>query len=153
MSSIPPLRSPYEKTGRIVYFGRMLDKIRLHARGELPDAYAVNMGDGRPMLFDARCCRFLGISFQSLVARVAEGGGDEDILAWAEATGSAHTDEDCEIWNRFMSKLGWRDNRAEVVQGRVKEYGLEGKRVETFFDLIDSDEGRDPAATKPWNDL
>jgi|SRR6476659_10105765 len=27
-----PLRSPSEKTGGLFYFGRMLDKIRLHAR-------------------------------------------------------------------------------------------------------------------------
>jgi hypothetical protein len=30
-----PLRSPPEKVGGLVHFGRMLDKIRLHARGEL----------------------------------------------------------------------------------------------------------------------
>jgi len=32
---IPGLRSPHEKLGDIVYFGRMLDKIRLHAAGKL----------------------------------------------------------------------------------------------------------------------
>jgi hypothetical protein len=31
MPTIPGLRSPYERVGRLVYFGRLLDKIRLHA--------------------------------------------------------------------------------------------------------------------------
>jgi len=38
MSHVPGLRSPYVKVGRLVYFGRMLDKIRLHAAGRLPVA-------------------------------------------------------------------------------------------------------------------
>ena len=29
-------RSSFEKVGGIVYFGRMLDKIRLHSAGRLP---------------------------------------------------------------------------------------------------------------------
>ena len=33
------LRSPSGKTGEIVHFGRMLDKIRAHARDELPADY------------------------------------------------------------------------------------------------------------------
>lgn len=39
---VPGIRSSYEKVGGIVYFGRMLDKIRLHAAGQLPDGY--NLG-------------------------------------------------------------------------------------------------------------
>ena len=53
---IPGLRSPHEKLGDIVYFGRMLDKIRLHAEGKLPEDYHKALGGG----FDARCCAFLG---------------------------------------------------------------------------------------------
>ena len=36
MPHVPGLRSVYAKVGRPVYFGRMLDKIRLHAEGRLP---------------------------------------------------------------------------------------------------------------------
>ncbi len=35
----PCLRSSYGKVGSIVYFGRMLDKIRLHVAGRLLDGY------------------------------------------------------------------------------------------------------------------
>ena len=36
MQNIPGLRSCYDKVGRLIYFGRMLDKIRLHAAAQLP---------------------------------------------------------------------------------------------------------------------
>ena len=70
MPSIPGLRSPYAKVGQFVYFGRMLDKIRLHADGRLPADYVANLGDG----FDARCCRFLRVSYADLRARALQGG-------------------------------------------------------------------------------
>ncbi|HMD61950.1 MAG TPA: DUF5069 domain-containing protein, partial [Opitutaceae bacterium] len=48
MPNIPDLRSPYAKVDRLVYFGRMLDKIRLHSAGRLPAEYLDNLGDGKP---------------------------------------------------------------------------------------------------------
>jgi len=44
MPAVPGLRSPYAKVARLVYFGRMLDKIRLHAGGQLPAEYVANLG-------------------------------------------------------------------------------------------------------------
>jgi len=38
---VPGLRSAYDEVGGIVYFGRMLDKIRLKARGALPADYNI----------------------------------------------------------------------------------------------------------------
>jgi len=150
MSSQSPLRSPYEKVGLLVYFGRMLDKIRQHAEGKLPPEYVANLGDSRPRLFDARSCRFLGVTFADLQTRVIQGGTDEEILAWAQEKGIGRSDEDCETWSRFLMKIGWRDDRSQGLRERVRELGLEGKQIETFFDLIDTDEGRDPVATEPW---
>jgi gluconokinase len=49
-----------------------------------------------------------------------------------------------------MMKRGWRDGGTETLQTRIKESKLEGKPIETFFDLIEFDEGRDPVATKAW---
>ena len=43
---IPGLRSSYDKVGGLVSFGRLLDKIRLNARGELPEGWVVaTLGD------------------------------------------------------------------------------------------------------------
>ena len=142
MPNVPGLRSPYDKVGRLVYFGRMLDKIRLHAAGRLPPEFAANLGEATPRFFDARCCRFLGIRHTELTARTMQGGTDEEILAWAHAHGTPRNDEECQIWNAFMAKLGWRDEATERVRQRASEYGLEGCGAETMFDLIEADEGR-----------
>lgn len=148
MPAAPHLRSCYARVGRLVYFGRMLDKIRLHAAGQLPPDYRNNLGVG----FDGRCCTFLKIGYADLVARVPQGGSDEEILAWCHERGGPRTDDECNVWNRFMMKLGWRDDRSAVLQQRVIEYGLAGKGlpIETFFDLNDYDEGRDPVGTRAW---
>ncbi len=151
MPNIPGLRSPYAKVGRLVYFGRMLDKMRLHAAGRLPAEYIANLGDtAAANFFDARCCRFLGIAYAELRPRVLAGGTDEEHLAWAHAHGRPRTDEECYIWNAFITKLGWRDDRTELVQRRIGEYGLAGRglAIDSMFDLIDCDEGRDPAASR-----
>jgi hypothetical protein len=42
---VPGLRSAHEEVGGIVYFGRMLDKIRLKARRELPSDYNTGTKD------------------------------------------------------------------------------------------------------------
>jgi gluconokinase len=154
MPVIPGLRSPYAKVGRLVYFGRMLDKIRLHAAGKLPPDYVANLGDeGEPAVFDARCCRFLGVKYADLVSRVLAGGSDEAVLAWAEQHGKPHTDEECEIWNMFLSKRGGRDAAASRVQMRVEAAGLQGKPIITMFDFLDYDEGRENAADRPWEKI
>jgi gluconokinase len=151
MSSVPGLRSCYEKTGRLVYFGRMLDKIRLHAAGRLPAEYVANLGDtGVFTLFDARFCRFLRVAYADVRERTLAGGSDEEILAWCHERGGARTDEECEIWNMFLSKRGWRDRVTPFLQKRATELGLAGKPLSTWFDLIECDEGRDPAADRPW---
>ena len=148
MPSVPGLRSPYAPVGRIVYFGRMLDKIRLHAAGKLPAGdYAPNLGKG----FDARCCSFLRVNYDELKARVLAGDQtDEQLLAWAEHRGVPRSDEECEVWSGFMMKRGLRDAGAEILAKRIRESGLEGKPVLTMFDYIDFDEGRDPVTTRAW---
>jgi gluconokinase len=150
MPAIPGLRSPYDKVGRLVYFGRMLDKIRLHAADRLPPEYVANLGELRPFQFDARCCRFLGVRYDELKAQVVAGSSDAEVLAWAEAHGVVRTDDECNVWNRFLSKLGWRDDRVGVLRERVAAAGRGGQPIETFFDFLEADEGRDPARERRW---
>ena len=156
MLHVPGLRSPYAKVGRLVYFGRMLDKIRLHAAGKLPPDYHDNLGDTKPGVFDTRCCQFLGVSYEDLKRRTLDGGSDEEILAWAEHKGGrGRTDDEQVIWNSFMMKRGWRDDAAclERLRRRVVEGGLTDKTIETFFDFIAFDEGRNPVAERPWEKI
>ena len=153
MAHVPGLRSVYSKVGRLVYFGRMLDKIRLHAAGRLPAEYQANLGDAQLNVLDGRCCRFLGVKHADVTARTLAGGTDEEILAWVHARGAPRTDEDCHMWNRFIVKLGWRDERSAVLPQRLKDSGLEGRGIETIIDHIEYDEGRDPMADRAWDKI
>ena len=134
-----PLRSPAEKVGSIVYFGRMLDKIRVHAKGELPADYQPNLGKG----FDGRCIGFLGINYNDLIGQVKEGGSDEEILDWCFEKGRKPSNEEMEVWNDFMRKRGWNDEAAETLARRKKESGFSDRaEIQTLFNYIDADEGR-----------
>jgi hypothetical protein len=136
---IENLRSPTDSVGGLVYFGRMLDKIRLHIHGKLPADYQANLGKG----FDERCLSFLKIDFEPLVERVKQGGSDEELLAWCFAHGASPNEALIEIWNGFMQKRGWRDDATERLNQRKKEAGLENRNdIQTFFDLIEADEER-----------
>ncbi|HEY5078985.1 MAG TPA: DUF5069 domain-containing protein, partial [Opitutaceae bacterium] len=119
MAIIPGLRSPYEKVGRLVYFGRVLDKVRLHAQGKLPPDYVANLGDTTPGMFDTRCCGFLRVPYEDIKRRTLEGGSDEAILEWVEHRGGRRTDEECYVWNCFLMKRGWHE-AADSVQ-RLKK--------------------------------
>jgi gluconokinase len=134
-------RSAYDRTGGLVYFGRMLDKIRLHAAGELRADYHANLGSG----FDGRCCRLLGVEYAALCERVLAGGSDEDILAWCRVQ---PTEEQVLVWNKFMLKRGWRDEDDGSTQ-ELESYkagsGLAHRTdLVTFFDYYEVDEGRRP---------
>lgn len=136
-----PARSPSDKVGGINHFGRMIDKIRAHAKGELPADHVPPLGKG----FDGRCLRFLGVNYEDLVARVKEGGSDDELLAWAFAKGRQPSEEEIEIWNEFMRKCGWNDDITETLARRKTQSGLTDRDdIQTMFQYIDADEGRQP---------
>lgn len=148
MPYVPGLRSCYARIGRLVYFGRMIDKIRLHAAARLPETYHASLGRG----FDGRICSFLGVEYQTLRNEVIGKTAVDELalLAWCHRHGGQRTDAECDQWNQFMIKIGWRDERTAILRERIAEYGLTGRPIETFFDLIEFDEGRDPVATRAW---
>jgi hypothetical protein len=65
-------KSPKEMTRGMIYFPRMLDKIRLHARGQLHEDYHKNFG--APRTADSACCNFLRVHHRDLCERVKQGG-------------------------------------------------------------------------------
>src|ERR1044072_3694201 len=140
-----PVRSPSEKLGGLFYFGRMLDKSRVHARGELPEDYQPNLGKG----FDAKCCAFLNVDYGQLSERVKQGASDDEMLEWAFANGRRPTDAEITMWNEFMRKFGWRDHAAEILERRKCEAGMQDRaEIETMFQFIDADEGRPLVTTE-----
>ncbi len=139
---IAGLRSPSATVKGLVYFGRMLDKIRLAAAGTLPEGWRAERGPAMPMSFDARCCRFLRIEYSALEAEALKGGSDESLLDWAFEHGRKPAEEEIDIWNAFMLKRGWRDAGTQRLNERLAEIGLPPGTVQTMFEFIDLDEGR-----------
>jgi hypothetical protein len=137
---ISGLRSPYDQVGGLVHFGRMLDKVRLHRDGKLPPDWV--SAKGAPNGLDGRTCRFLHVDYSALEAETLKGRSDEEMLAWAYANGRKPSEEETEVWNAFLSKMGWRDRYKERVRFRLQEVGLPPDAVLTTFDFIDLDEGR-----------
>ncbi len=138
---LPNPRSAYDQVGGLYYFGRMIDKIRLHQAGKLPEDYHSNLGKG----FDARCSHFLRISYQALVDRIAEipASDDDELLEWCYKQGQRPDDEDIEVWNGFMSKRGWKDDGTPTLERRKAEAGASDRDdIQTFFQMLDLDEGR-----------
>ena len=133
------LRSPFVQVGGLVYFARMLDKIRAHAKGELPPDYQANLGRG----FDERCVAFLRVNYKQLVEQMKQGGTDEEILQWCFSMGRQPSEDEIYVWNEFMRKRGWNDEVSETLKRRKKEAGMAGRsEIETMFTFIDADEGR-----------
>ena len=132
-------KSPSEKVGGIVYFGRMAEKIRLMAAGELHADLHANLGKG----FDERCVDFLGVKYEALRGKVLEGLDDLQALEWCFENGKRPTENEIEVWNAFMSKRGWNDEVAEILARRKKESGFVSRDdIRTMFEYIDADEGR-----------
>ncbi len=138
---IPGLRSPFAELHGIVYFPRMLDKIRLAGEGSLPEAWQQRRGESSGS-FDWRCCQFLKIEYAALEVETHKGLSDEELLQWAFANGRQPDEQEIEVWNGFMTKRGWRDGGTPVLEKRLAELGLPHDAVQTMFEFIDLDEGR-----------
>jgi len=138
--------SDHIKTKGLIYFARMLDKIRLKARGKLPSDYFTGV-DEDPTMFDARCTRFLAVNYDELVERTLKGGSDEEILEWCFERGRKPNEEEIAIWNAFLSKRGWRDDASADLQAARGRSGLSDRDdIQTWVDLHDAEEGRKPEA-------
>ena len=135
----------YKETKGLIYFARMLDKIRLHAEDRLAPGYFVGVED--PTFFDARCTRFLGVSYDDLAERTLQGGSDEEILEWCFDRGRKPSEEEIAIWNAFLAKRGWRDEGSADLEAAKRRSGFGDREdIQTWVDLHDVEEGRTPRA-------
>ena len=139
MSQFP--KSPKDEVAGMKYFARMIDKIRLHARGELPVEYHKNMG--RTVAADGVCLNFLRINYEDLTKRVLDGGSDEEVLGWCYENGRKLNEGDLLVWNNFILKHGWNDFATPVRDRLKKEAGIEGRDdIQTIPNVMDFEEGR-----------
>src|SRR3954468_10793866 len=115
--------SDYIETKGVVFFARMLDKLRLKDQGQLPDDYNYA---GCPVhdCLDGYCCRFFGIDASQLVERVRRGGSDEEISDWCFKTFGRPGEEKIKFWNNFVIKRGWRDDSSEELEEVKRAHGF-----------------------------
>lgn len=136
--------SDYAETKGVIFFARMLEKVRLKRDGLLPPDYNV-LGCGVWDCFDARFCRFFEMAEDELIARTLAGGADEEILAWCFEKFGKPTAEKIEFWNSFITKRGWRDESSEELRTLKEAEGYADRAdIHTWVDYHDVDEGRTP---------
>ncbi len=135
-------RSPQDTIGGLYHFARMVDKVWLNFSGDLPDDYKERLGKG----MDGFLCKFLGVEYSEIVTQVKAGKADEKILEWCFENGTPRSEFDRTLFNKFLEKLGWRDDDNGISK-RLEDYkhddGLANRTdIITIFDLIEVNEGR-----------
>lgn len=152
MSAIgPPLRSPRETLGGYVIFPRLIDKVRLHARGKLPPEYQPQLLAPEPAL-DGRFLAFTGLDAEALRGAILSSPDDAAVLSWVERHGTPRTDAEKTAWAEAINIYRPDPERAAR---RAQNYPTVAARFDvggmSVFDLIDLDEGRitRPGAAPP----
>jgi len=139
--------SDHVKTRGVVYFARMVDKIRLHAAGQLSVAYVGHLGFADTTSFDARFCKFWELDYEAVKARTLKGGTVEAIFDDLFAGRQPLNAEQVFVWNLFLLKRGWRDSGTPGVIAEKAASGFAGRAdVQTYVDIHDVEEGREPQA-------
>jgi gluconokinase len=142
--------SDYVPTRGVIFFARLLDKLRLKEQGLLPDGYNYA---GCPVrdCFDGYFCRFFGVDAEQLVERVRHGGTDEEILDWCFERFGRPDEERILYWNSFITKRGWRDESTRELEETKKANGFGDRAdIQTWVDFHDADEGRRPRTAESF---
>jgi hypothetical protein len=145
-------RTDYDAIQGILFFPRLLDKLRLKEQGLLPVDYNY-AGCPERYCFDGYFCRFFGIDVPQLVACVRAGGSDDEICEWCFATFGRPDEEKIKFWNDFVVKRGWRDSSTKELEETKKASGLADRAdIQTWVDFHDVDEGRVPRTNERWKE-
>ena len=148
MSSPSLLRSPRDTLGGYVILPRLIDKVRMHARGELPSEYQANLLKAG-LTLDGRFLVFTNLDGEELRQVILTAGSDEAVLAWVEQHAHPHTVEERREW---ATQLDAYRPAAEMAEYRRKVYPELAATVDvktlSVFDLIDMDEGKVPMPDK-----
>ncbi len=143
----PNIRSPRVRLGGYVILPRLIDKVRLHAQGLLPESYVpFLLRPGLPL--DGRFLAFTGLQPEVFRQAVLSKADDGDILTWVMREAVLHSFQEIEAWSDALERL--RPDRALArLLGRLSPDLA--KQVDfaqhPLFDLLDMDEGRRPMPT------
>ena len=138
------IRSPYDQLAGCTWLARIVDKIRRNQEGTLGEAYQEYLCN--PSATDGLFMYFFGIDSDELVDNVCEGLTDEELEGWFLGLEDV-TSETIGQWNGFAVALGSNGERSrlmfeEALNNIYSE--CDDPEVQTFYDVIDWDEGRFP---------
>lgn len=145
MTASPPqrfLRSPREKLDGYIILPRLIDKVRAHAQGMLPEAYHRNLL--RPgITLDGRLLTFIGVEGEALRETVVTSDGDEPVIRWIAERGYSHSEEEKQRWAEEVEAYRPSGRVLLYLQSTHPELAA---RVDftrfSLLDLLDMDEGR-----------
>ena len=78
-----PVRSLRESLGGYILLPRLIDKVRLLAQGQLPQAYAANVLKAGFTL-DGQFLTFTGLNAEALRQMILSSRTDDEVLAWVQ---------------------------------------------------------------------
>lgn len=135
-------RSPFAKLGGIVYLPRLIDKARFCPQGKLPGYEYLTSGFDK-MLLDFLCIE--GRRFEEIVQQYET---DEEILAQLrKELGPAWPSEYAiaEFNQRMIHKRPETPEKRAKFEAACSKLPPGRKRPDTYFELMDAQEGRPPA--------
>ena len=146
----PAIRSPRERLGGYLLLPRLIDKVRLHAKGRLPSGYAGNLLKPTAFTLDGRFLAFTGLDGEKLRAAILAAESDDAVLAWVERHAVPHTASEKEAWAEAIAAARPTPETAEY---RKKMYPELAAKIDlgaiNVLDMIDMDEGRIPMEGEP----
>lgn len=131
-------RSPKDKLAGLVSLKRTIDKAKASIDGTLGE-YHYDCPHDKPLF------EFLGTDAEAFASKVEELETDDAIAAWVASTSlSKKTPEDIERFNR--ERMQWHPDPGSESETMFQELRAkvapDRKDVQTWFDLLDLDEGR-----------
>jgi hypothetical protein len=122
----------------------LIDKVRLHAKGQLPLAYAANLL-GTEHTLDGRFLRFTGLDADGLRQAIFNRRTDDEVLAWVQEQARPAGEQEKRAWAKHINR--YRPDPA-VIEYRPSMYPELAAKIDvrtvSVFDLIDMHEGRLP---------
>ena len=130
-------RSPHETLAGYVIAARMLDKCRA----------LVNSTNGEYHFdcpLDGFFLNFAGISSLAFKQLVESGANDEEVATWITEQ-SHHSEDTIKLWNLKMRQIRITELPIQLqlfLEGYIRKSIPDNRRVYTWFDVYDIEEGR-----------
>jgi hypothetical protein len=130
-----PPRSPRVKLGGFVHLPRLLDKARAASAGKLGEFIY-------PCPLDLRFFGFVGFSADALLAEVAKGRSDTEMLAWVLANASPSRQPwEITAWSDYLTALSPGDvKRHTIFAEHIQNLAPGRDDIVTYFDRLDLDD-------------